>query len=57
MILFAALGLAAGYLFAWQNALPLGALLGLIVAPLVPAKGACSLPRRDDEPAQGSAPR
>lgn len=51
MILFAALGLAGSYFFAWQNALPLGALLGLILAPLVPAKNACSLPRRDDEPA------
>ena len=43
MILFAALGLAAYHFLAWKPALPAMVLLGLILAPLVPAKGSCSI--------------
>jgi hypothetical protein len=48
VILFAALGLAGRYLLAWPSALPIMVLLGLILAPLVPARSACSAPRRDE---------
>jgi hypothetical protein len=48
VILFVALGLLGSYLLAWKNALPIMVLAGLIVAPLVPAKGACSIPEREE---------
>ncbi|MHC4133488.1 MAG: hypothetical protein ACYTDU_17240 [Planctomycetota bacterium] len=48
MILFAALGFAGSYFFAWRNALPIMVLAGLILAQLVPAKGSCSVPQRDE---------
>lgn len=48
MILFAALGFAGSYLFAWRNALPVMILAGLILAPLVPARSACSNHERDE---------
>jgi hypothetical protein len=48
VILFAALGFAGSYLLAWKSALPIMVLLGLILAPLVPAKSACSIHERDE---------
>jgi hypothetical protein len=48
VILFAALGFAGSYFFAWQSALPIMVLAGLILAPLVPAKSGCSIPQRDE---------
>ncbi|MHC4548802.1 MAG: hypothetical protein ACYTEZ_08480 [Planctomycetota bacterium] len=47
MILFAAAGLAGDYLLGWRMALPVMILLGLIVAPLVPARSSCSVPPRE----------
>ena len=43
MILFAALGFAGSHFLAWNNALPIMVLAGLILAQFVPAKGSCSV--------------
>jgi len=48
VILFAALGFAGSYFFAWRNALPIMVLAGLILAQLVPAKSGCAVPRHDE---------
>ena len=44
MILFALAGYAAYKFFDIEMAVPVAVLIGLLVAPLVPAKTACSIP-------------
>ena len=50
MILFTLAGFAVSHFFAVESALAVGLIVGLVVAPLVPAKGACEIPRRGPDP-------
>ena len=50
MVLFTLAGFAVSRIFAVESALALGLIVGLVVAPLVPAKGACGIPPRKSEP-------
>jgi hypothetical protein len=49
VILFTLAGFAVSHFFAVESALALGLIVGLIVAPLVPPKGACEIPQRKTE--------
>ena len=44
MILFTLVGFAISKFFGVKSAVPMAMFLGLILAPLVPAKTACSIP-------------
>jgi hypothetical protein len=43
VILFTAVGLGAAHLFSYESATPIGIVAGLLIAPLIPAKTACSI--------------
>jgi len=43
VILFAAAGWAGTHFLGWKLAFPIGVIAGLIIAPMVPAKTACSI--------------
>ena len=46
MSLFAGAGFAASHFFKLDWALPVGLITGFIVAPMIPARGACSIKSR-----------
>jgi len=44
--LFAGAGFAAVHFLQWDWALPVGLITGFIVAPMIPARGACGIKTR-----------
>ena len=57
MSLFAGAGFAAVHFLSWDWALPVGLLAGFLIAPMIPARGACGIKTkpRDVAPTESSA--